>query len=187
MKFKKLYQNLKIYIYKRFFSQNELKKYPIIKQPTIFNGKGSINFDKNVQLGFENSEDFYSGSTYIEAREQNSSINIGENTVINNSASIIADRGNINIGKDCLIGSNFTCINSDFHSISPDDRLNPDKAISKDINIENNVFIGSDVTILKGVTIKENCVIGCGSIVTKSFDKNSVIAGNPAKLIKVIK
>ena len=52
--------------------------------------------------------------------------------------------------------------------------------------IEDNVWIGEGVCILPGVTIGENCIIGANSVVNKSFPKNSVIAGVPAKLIKTL-
>lgn len=52
--------------------------------------------------------------------------------------------------------------------------------------IEDNVWIGEGVCILPGVTIGKNCIIGANSVVTKSFPKNSVIAGVPAKLIKTL-
>ena len=54
------------------------------------------------------------------------------------------------------------------------------------IIIGNNVLIGSGAVILPNVTIGDNCIIGANSVVTKSFEKNSVIAGNPAKLIKIL-
>lgn len=183
---KKIYLKLKILIYKKNFSNNKLELYPLIVQPTIFMGMGKIIFNKNTQIGYDYSKSLYSGSSYIEARTNNSKIYIGENTIINNSATIVAEKANITIGKNCLIGTDFLCLNSDFHSLNPEDRLNPEKVVSKDINIKDNVFIGSNVTILKGVTIGENCVIGAGSIVTKSFNENSVIAGNPAKLVRTL-
>ncbi|MGC5744516.1 hypothetical protein J4Q03_08415 [Chryseobacterium sp. NFX27] len=52
--------------------------------------------------------------------------------------------------------------------------------------IEDNVWIGEGVCILPGVTIGENSIIGANSVVNKSFPKNSVIAGIPARLIKTL-
>lgn len=52
--------------------------------------------------------------------------------------------------------------------------------------IEDNVWIGEGVSVLPNVTIGENSIVGANSVVTKSFPKNSVIAGNPAKLIRII-
>ena len=54
------------------------------------------------------------------------------------------------------------------------------------IVINENVWIGSNVVILPGVKIGKNSIIGAGSIVTKSFDENSLIGGNPAKLIRKV-
>lgn len=50
--------------------------------------------------------------------------------------------------------------------------------------IENNVWLGEGVVVLPNVTIGENSIVGANSVVTKSFPKNSIIAGNPAKLIR---
>jgi acetyltransferase-like isoleucine patch superfamily enzyme len=52
--------------------------------------------------------------------------------------------------------------------------------------IGNNVWIGEGVVILPNVTIGENCIIGANSVVTKSFPENSVIGGNPARIIKTL-
>lgn len=50
------------------------------------------------------------------------------------------------------------------------------------ITIGRNVFIGANSTLLPGVTIADDCVIGAGSVVTRSCpDQGTVIAGNPAK------
>ena len=57
---------------------------------------------------------------------------------------------------------------------------------AKPIIIEDNVWITMNAIILPGVTIGKNSVIAAGSIVTKSMPSNSLIGGNPAKVIKEI-
>ena len=52
-----------------------------------------------------------------------------------------------------------------------------------EIEVMDNVFIGCNTTILPGVKIGPNAVIGAGSIVTKDVPPNTVVAGNPAKVI----
>jgi lipopolysaccharide O-acetyltransferase len=59
------------------------------------------------------------------------------------------------------------------------------KLISRPVKIGDNCWFGQNAVVLKGVTIGNNCVIGANSVVTKSFISNSVIAGNPAKLIRM--
>ena len=51
------------------------------------------------------------------------------------------------------------------------------------IKIGNNVFIGDNCTILPNTTIGDNCIIGAGSVIRGKFPENSVIIGNPAKVV----
>ncbi|MBR5156069.1 MAG: acyltransferase [Clostridia bacterium] len=51
------------------------------------------------------------------------------------------------------------------------------------VDIKDNVFVGANATILAGVTIGENSVVGAGSVVTKDVPPNTVVAGNPAKVV----
>ncbi len=53
------------------------------------------------------------------------------------------------------------------------------------VNIGNNVFIGFNSIILMNVNIGNNVIIGAGSVVTKDVPDNSIVAGNPAKVIGV--
>ena len=59
----------------------------------------------------------------------------------------------------------------------------PDMDTFGKIRIGDNVYIGSCSLILPGVTIGSNCVIGAGSVVTKSVKKGTIVAGNPARVI----
>lgn len=54
---------------------------------------------------------------------------------------------------------------------------------SGSVTIGNNIYFGADCTVLKGVSIGDNCIIGAGSVVTKSIPPNSVAVGNPCKVI----
>ena len=51
------------------------------------------------------------------------------------------------------------------------------------VSIGDNVWIGANAIILPGVAIGNNCIIGAGSVVTKSFPSNCIIVGNPAKIL----
>jgi acetyltransferase-like isoleucine patch superfamily enzyme len=62
--------------------------------------------------------------------------------------------------------------------------LNFNEAIKKEVIIGENVWIGSNSVILAGVTIGNHSVIAAGSIVTKNVLENTIVAGNPAELIR---
>ena len=51
------------------------------------------------------------------------------------------------------------------------------------IKIGNNVYVGNNAMIMPGVSIGNNCIIGSGSIVTRSIPDNSIVAGNPARIV----
>jgi acetyltransferase-like isoleucine patch superfamily enzyme len=97
----------------------------------------------------------------------------------------------IEIGNQVLLGKKIT-ITDNSHgkndsitelSLHPSKR----KLYSKGpVIIHDRVWIGDKATILPGVTIGENSIIGANSVVTKNVPANSVCAGNPAKIIKII-
>lgn len=87
----------------------------------------------------------------------------------------------IEIGKGCSI-SDIVCIaDSDSHYI---DGCKEKRAAP--IFIGDHVWIGKNGTVLKGVTIRSGAVVGTGSVVTKDLLCNTVVAGNPARPIKII-
>lgn len=113
----------------------------------------------------------------------NGFIKIGNNVGLGEFAYLGGAAG-LEIQNDCIIGQYFSCHpeNHNYNDTKIPIRL---QGVShQGIKIENNCWIGSKVTILDGVTIGPGCVIAAGSVVTKSFPANCVIAGVPAKLIK---
>ena len=92
------------------------------------------------------------------------------------------DRGGITIGDDTFIAPHVQLITEN-HGLSPEKRR---YITSLPIVIGKNVWIGAGAIVLPGVTIGDNAVIGAGSVVTKNVAAKTVVAGNPAKLIKTL-
>lgn len=180
--FLKLLQTLRILFYSLISSRfiNEAK----IFQPLLVEGNGVVIIKKKVTIGVPPAPGFYSGYSFINARNANAYIEIGENTRINNNFCIISNGAKIIIGKDCLFGFNTIIIDSDFHDLDKNSRFGGKNVINADVIIEDNVFIGNNVQILKGVTIGKNSIIGSGSVVVKNIESDCIAAGNPCKIIK---
>lgn len=109
-------------------------------------------------------------------------IRIGRNVFINQNCTMY-DLAGLDIGDDVMIGPNVSIITS-CHPISPSQRHTA--VIAKPIRIERNVWIGAGATIIGGVTIGENSVVGAGSVVTRDVPSNTLVGGNPAKVIRSI-
>ena len=108
-------------------------------------------------------------------------INLGKNVFIN-SCCHFQDQGGITIGNNVLIGHNVVIATLN-HNQNPELRAS---IIPKPVKIGNKVWIGSNATILPGVSISDGAIIAAGAVVTKDVKKNSIVGGNPAKLIKEI-
>ena len=191
---KNIYPNLK-------YDWKSIVKFPII---CYGNSKmvnyGEIYIKERLHLGINRSA-LTSGNSSIIVRRNaklfiNGTVNVGRGSkiVVNNNAKITIGDGTLIIGnikmyamKEIIIGENtgiswdVTIIDTDFHNYSIDNKsINPTEAIK----IGNNVWIGCGVTILKGVTIGDGAIVAAGSIVTKDVAPYTIVAGNPAKLIK---
>lgn len=110
-------------------------------------------------------------------------IHIGNNFIANFNLTIL-DEAPVTIGDNVFIGPNVS-IYTACHPIEAEAR-NTGVEWAEPVTIGNSVWIGGSATILPGVTIGDNCVIGAGSVVTKDVEADTVVGGNPAKVIKRI-
>lgn len=112
-----------------------------------------------------------------------SRIVIGDNVGI--SGSTICATTSVTIGNNVLIGSGCLITDSDAHPLDWQDRRKDRNENTKKapVVIGNDVFIGARSIILKGVTIGDRAIIGAGSVVSKDVPADSVVAGNPARII----
>ncbi len=109
-------------------------------------------------------------------------IRVGRNVFINQNCTFY-DLGGLDIADDVMIGPNVSIITAG-HPLEPSPRRAV--TIGKPIVIERNVWIATGATIIGGVTVGEDSVVAAGSVVTKNVPPNTLVGGNPARVIRSI-
>ena len=107
-------------------------------------------------------------------------VKIGKGCMISLRAKIDTRRGRIVIGDNCVITYGCVILSHDRSA----KHINPEDNGSGSVTLGNNVYIGVNSVVLRNVTIGDNTVVGAGSIVTCDMPSNSVVVGNPARVIK---
>ena len=104
-------------------------------------------------------------------------LTVGENVFINYNCSMMS-AGRIEIEDNVQIGPNVMIVttNHDFNQ--------REVVLHQPVRIKRNAWIGGRALILPGVTIGENTVVAGGAVVTKDVEANTIVGGNPAKVIK---
>lgn len=113
--------------------------------------------------------------------EGNSTLYIGRNSGLRGVKFIVKD-GTITVGRNCMFSYDILLRNTDGHKILDNEGYVTNQP--QDITIEDHVWICERCTILKGVTIRTNSVVAFGSVVTKDCPPHSIMAGNPARVVK---
>lgn len=112
-------------------------------------------------------------------------IKIGNNVWISKNVALYAHNG-IKIGNDVIIAKDVSLISGDHDFSDKEKKINQQgmKKSSKPIVIGDDVWIGEKAIVLKSVTVGKGGIIGAGAVVTKDVPPFSVVAGNPAVVIK---
>ena len=95
----------------------------------------------------------------------------------------------VTIQDNVFIGHNVTFINDLYpRAVSENGQLQTEQDwVCVPTVVKKGASVGSSVTILCGVTIGENAIIGAGSVVTKDVPANTIVAGNPARMMRTLK
>ncbi len=111
-------------------------------------------------------------------------VSIGAKTVIGQECTISAFQ-HVSIGRECILADRVMLIDFD-HGVTEVERpIRLQGIYKRDVNVGNNVWIGYGACILRGVTVGDNAVIGTSAVVTRSCPENAVIAGVPARVIRM--
>ena len=108
-------------------------------------------------------------------------IRVGRNVFVNQNCTFY-DLGGLDIADDVMIGPNVSLITTG-HPLEPSQRR---ATVGKRIVIERNVWIAAGATVIGGVTVGENSVVAANSVVTKDVPPNTLVGGNPARVIRSI-
>lgn len=146
-------------------------------------GEGRVKLEKGATLR-SSPRGYHGGMSFpctILVDRANASVVIGSNSRLNGA--YVHAQASIRIGKNCVIASGVNIIDSNGHELLSTNRTKGrDKP--KPIVIGENVWIGMNAIVLKGTAVGKNSVISANSVVSGSFPDNSLIVGNPARLVK---
>lgn len=116
------------------------------------------------------------------------SLRIGDRSFLGHNVSINVAR-DVTIGSDCLIAGNVRISDFDGHPLDASARRDGQPGEVDSVHpvcIGDDVWVGHSAMVLKGVRIGDRAVIGARAVVTRDVPADSVVAGNPARVLRSI-
>lgn len=146
--------------------------------PDVKLGIGITIYDFTNLYGCEINDNTQIG-TFVEIQKGST---IGKNCKIQSHTFICEG---VTIEDNVFIGHNVTFINNRFPRATTADRTLQREAdwVCEPTLVKRGASIGSSATLLGGITVGENAIVGAGSVVTKDVPANTIVAGNPARIL----
>ncbi|MFN2615511.1 MAG: DapH/DapD/GlmU-related protein [Thermoleophilaceae bacterium] len=111
-------------------------------------------------------------------------LSIGAKTVLGQECTISAYQ-KVSIGRECVIADRVMMIDFDHGMVEVERPVRLQGIYKRDVRVGHNVWIGYGASILRGVTVGNNAVIGTGAVVTRDVPENAIVAGVPARVIRM--
>jgi acetyltransferase-like isoleucine patch superfamily enzyme len=109
---------------------------------------------------------------------------IGAKSVLGQECTISCYQ-HVSIGRECVVADRAMLIDFDHGVVETDRPIRAQGIYKRDVRIGHNVWIGYGASFLRGVTVGDNCVVGTYAVVTKDVPANAVVAGVPARVLRM--
>jgi acetyltransferase-like isoleucine patch superfamily enzyme len=111
-------------------------------------------------------------------------VSIGAKTVLGQECTISAYQ-HVSIGRECILADRVMLIDFDHGVVEVDRPIRLQGIYKRDVRVGHNVWMGYGACILRGVRVGDNSIVGTNSVVTKHVPENAVVAGIPARVIRM--
>jgi acetyltransferase-like isoleucine patch superfamily enzyme len=111
-------------------------------------------------------------------------VRIGDKTVLGQECTISAYQ-HVSIGEQCIVADRVMMIDFDHNVAEVERPIRVQGIYKRDVHVGSNVWIGYGAQILRGVSVGDNAIIGASAVVTKDVPANAVVAGVPARVIRM--
>jgi acetyltransferase-like isoleucine patch superfamily enzyme len=111
-------------------------------------------------------------------------VEIGAKSVLGQECTISAFQ-HVSIGRECIVADRVMLIDFDHGVVEVERPVRAQGIYKRDVRVGHNVWVGYGACFLRGVTVGDNAVIGTSSVITADVPANAVVAGVPARVLRM--
>ena len=117
-------------------------------------------------------------------RAHEGEVRIGAKTVLGQDCTISAYQ-HVSIGRECIVADRVMLIDFDHGVVEVERPIRLQGIYKRDVRVGHNVWIGYGASLLRGVSVGDNAIVGTGSVVTRDVPADAVVAGAPARVLRM--